>query len=148
MSSVTEPVRVRYNDCASFIFCRGVAQPGSAPALGAGGRRFKSSRPDQILHGVPHLLSQVSGFRLAAPTPPKRLKFKSSHPDQFFKDLDRLLPPCLRAVIRLKLPYLSPSLVLPESKKLHSKTADCLSGEKSWLRSPNSKNVGMGQHCL
>ena len=26
--------------------CRGVAQPGSAPALGAGGRRFKSSRPD------------------------------------------------------------------------------------------------------
>jgi hypothetical protein len=25
---------------------RGVAQPGSAPALGAGGRRFKSSRPD------------------------------------------------------------------------------------------------------
>src|SRR5437899_10629549 len=28
---------------------RGVAQPGSAPALGAGGRRFKSSRPDQRL---------------------------------------------------------------------------------------------------
>ena len=27
--------------------CRGVAQPGSAPALGAGGRRFESSRPDQ-----------------------------------------------------------------------------------------------------
>ena len=26
---------------------RGVAQSGSAPALGAGGRRFKSSRPDQ-----------------------------------------------------------------------------------------------------
>jgi hypothetical protein len=26
---------------------RGVAQPGSAPALGAGGRRFKSSRPDR-----------------------------------------------------------------------------------------------------
>ena len=25
---------------------RGVAQPGSAPALGAGGRRFKSDRPD------------------------------------------------------------------------------------------------------
>jgi hypothetical protein len=30
------------------IFRRGVAQPGSAPALGAGGRRFKSSRPDQF----------------------------------------------------------------------------------------------------
>jgi len=27
---------------------RGVAQPGSVPAWGAGGRRFKSSRPDQI----------------------------------------------------------------------------------------------------
>ena len=27
--------------------CRGVAQPGSAPALGAGGLRFKSGRPDQ-----------------------------------------------------------------------------------------------------
>ena len=27
---------------------RGVAQPGSAPALGAGGRRFESYRPDQI----------------------------------------------------------------------------------------------------
>ena len=28
--------------------CRGVAQPGSAPAWGAGGRRFNSSRPDQF----------------------------------------------------------------------------------------------------
>ena len=28
--------------------CRGVAQPGSAPALGAGGPRFKSARPDQF----------------------------------------------------------------------------------------------------
>src|SRR5437588_6073516 len=27
--------------------CRGVAQPGSAPALGAGGPEFKSRRPDQ-----------------------------------------------------------------------------------------------------
>ena len=26
--------------------CRGVAQPGSAPALGAGGPRFESARPD------------------------------------------------------------------------------------------------------
>ena len=31
------------------VTSRGVAQPGSAPALGAGGRRFKSSRPD---HGI------------------------------------------------------------------------------------------------
>ncbi len=36
---------VRYN-----APCRGVAQPGSAPALGAGGRRFKSCRPDHYLH--------------------------------------------------------------------------------------------------
>tara|TARA_B110000503_G_scaffold70279_1_gene109386 strand:+ start:36 stop:239 length:204 start_codon:yes stop_codon:yes gene_type:complete len=28
--------------------CRGVAQLGSAPAWGAGGRRFKSCRPDQL----------------------------------------------------------------------------------------------------
>ncbi len=27
---------------------RGVAQPGSAPALGAGGHRFKSGLPDQL----------------------------------------------------------------------------------------------------
>jgi hypothetical protein len=31
-----------------FARSRGVAQPGSAPALGAGGRWFESSRPDQI----------------------------------------------------------------------------------------------------
>lgn len=30
---------------------RGVAQPGSAPALGAGSRRFKSSRPDHDIRG-------------------------------------------------------------------------------------------------
>src|SRR5215472_6614312 len=29
------------------VSVRGVAQPGSAPALGAGSRRFKSSHPDQ-----------------------------------------------------------------------------------------------------
>ena|SRR5437867_6247103 len=33
---------LRYNS-----HLRGVAQPGSVPAWGAGGRRFKSSRPDQ-----------------------------------------------------------------------------------------------------
>src|ERR1700690_2182170 len=34
----------------SFIIesSRGVAQPGSAPALGAGGPRFKSARPDHF----------------------------------------------------------------------------------------------------
>ena len=33
------------------ISSRGVAQPGSAPALGAGGRWFESSRPDQLSAG-------------------------------------------------------------------------------------------------
>src|SRR5439155_26854583 len=31
---------------------RGVAQPGSAPAWGVGGRWFKSSRPDSRLNGL------------------------------------------------------------------------------------------------
>ena len=37
--------------CLSYLYFqtkRGVAQPGSAPQWGCGGRRFKSSRPDQI----------------------------------------------------------------------------------------------------
>ena len=36
--------------CAKILgnFSRGVAQPGSAPALGAGGRWFESSRPDHF----------------------------------------------------------------------------------------------------
>ncbi len=42
--AIDRPRRIRYT--ASI---RGVAQPGSAPALGAGGRRFKSSRPDHHL---------------------------------------------------------------------------------------------------
>ena len=37
---------VGYNRCN--LTSRGVAQPGSAPALGAGGPRFKSARPDQL----------------------------------------------------------------------------------------------------
>ena len=37
-------------DVALLKSRRGVAQPGSAPAWGAGGRRFKSSRPDHIFN--------------------------------------------------------------------------------------------------
>ena len=33
-----------------FLTSRGVAQPGSAPALGAGGRRFESGRPDHFFN--------------------------------------------------------------------------------------------------
>src|SRR6266404_7261098 len=34
---------------STALQCRGVAQPGSAPALGAGGPEFKSRRPDHLL---------------------------------------------------------------------------------------------------
>ena len=45
-------------------FCRGVAQPGSAPALGAGGRWFKSNRPDHLPSPVDRvLLALRSGFQ-------------------------------------------------------------------------------------
>ena len=36
---------------AIWYMDRGVAQPGSAPASGAGGRKFKSSRPDFQSYG-------------------------------------------------------------------------------------------------
>ena len=36
----------------SGVSGRGVAQPGSAPGSGPGGRRFKSSRPDQSFQEV------------------------------------------------------------------------------------------------
>ena len=45
---------------------RGVAQLGSAPASGAGGRKFKSSRPDHalVLHKMP--FSRRDGVDLTA----------------------------------------------------------------------------------
>src|SRR6185437_538609 len=50
MRAATTRRIVGYNRRAVAVnaSCRGVAQPGSAPALGAGGRRFKSYRPDQF----------------------------------------------------------------------------------------------------
>jgi hypothetical protein len=44
---------------------RGVAQPGSAPALGAGGRQFKSDRPDQLFSPLPSksVAASCSGFQ-------------------------------------------------------------------------------------
>ena len=63
MSNAPPPIRCevdRGNDCAGrdgyelvkyarikMQMSRGVAQPGSAPALGAGGLEFESPRPDQ-----------------------------------------------------------------------------------------------------
>ena len=44
------PARIDFDDFDAYDrddFTQGVAQPGSAPALEAGGRRFKSYHPDQ-----------------------------------------------------------------------------------------------------
>lgn len=41
--------------------CRGVAQFGSAPEWGSGGRRFKSSRPDHSRREDP-LTNKLKGF--------------------------------------------------------------------------------------
>ena len=38
---------------------RGVAQPGSAPAWGVGGRWFKSSRPDQLVHALLYIFASL-----------------------------------------------------------------------------------------
>ena len=38
--------------CCKLLNCRGVAQPGSAPALGAGGRVFESRRPDHKINNL------------------------------------------------------------------------------------------------
>ena len=35
-------------NCLKKPLCRGVAQSGSAPVLGTGGREFESRRPDHI----------------------------------------------------------------------------------------------------
>src|SRR5271157_1374936 len=51
--------------------CRGVAQPGRAPGSGPGGRRFKSSLPDQsyLLHVILPLIASLAliGIALTAP---------------------------------------------------------------------------------
>jgi hypothetical protein len=47
--------------CYNFWLLRGIAQPGSAPALGAGGRGFESLCPDQDLALVAHL-DRASAF--------------------------------------------------------------------------------------
>src|SRR5207249_10901252 len=49
------PLRHNRTSLEATLVPRGVAQSGSAPALGAGGRRFKSSRPDQASRFFPAL---------------------------------------------------------------------------------------------
>ncbi len=66
---------------------RGVAQLGSALALGARGRRFKSGHPDQMMHvGTPALLPVERGFccpgsdRVAARSTAVWLTLPGRHP--------------------------------------------------------------------
>jgi hypothetical protein len=59
-----------------FLRARGVAQPGSAPALGAGGRPFKSARPDRASSSGGKsngLLSRGSGVRIPSGAPRRRI---------------------------------------------------------------------------
>ena len=49
----------------SFWVCRGVAQPGSAPAWGAGGRKFESSRPDHKTKKIKKLRKKPDQFSRA-----------------------------------------------------------------------------------
>jgi hypothetical protein len=51
-------------------FIRGVAQPGSAPALGAGGRQFKSDRPDHNKMQIQIVKAQYYDRRLWGGPPP------------------------------------------------------------------------------
>ena len=67
------------------LLCRGVAQPGSAPALGAGGRRFESYRPDHsLLLRFSQLieLAHSSPARLDGPTCPE--KFENTRDEAYF----------------------------------------------------------------
>ena len=66
---------------------RGVAQPGSAPALGAGGPQFKSGRPDiPTTRGRPPApvaasAQSAKGFRVAHPLPvAQRIERRPSRP--------------------------------------------------------------------
>jgi hypothetical protein len=65
---LTEQPETGYTDNSR----RGVAQPGSAPASGAGGRKFESSRPDQRNQGVtviPWPFFRVQIYSVAHPLP-------------------------------------------------------------------------------
>src|SRR5438552_7258898 len=76
---------------------RGVAQPGSAPALGAGGPEFKSRRPDQNISRVffgllkaPFTLNLICEILAGRrPQSATRLMAKSSPRDKFSKNTPR-----------------------------------------------------------
>jgi hypothetical protein len=102
----------------SQFSCRDVAQPGSAHAWGACGRRFKSSRPDHIFFTAEFaeyaerkiiLRSQrplrliyrgVAQLGSALGSGPRGRRFKSSRPDQIlFQISDVRFQICAKSLI-------------------------------------------------
>lgn len=63
---------------------RGVAQPGSAPEWGSGGRRFKSSRPDQFLYSAESQKIEHHRSDLV-------LSAGDQHHPQNYQDLEKLI---------------------------------------------------------
>ena len=88
--------------------CRGVAQPGSAPEWGSGGRRFKSSHPDHFL--PPPLMhkqiaADIEGWVSQQPGQDHSIVFLQTLASLEFHAVDQLL---LGVLIDL----VSPSLLL------------------------------------
>ena len=63
-----------------FAGNREVAQAGSAPGLGPGGRRFESCLPDKKESGSPDAKGRPDGIGFS-PTPKDRLDFNRGVPD-------------------------------------------------------------------
>ena len=118
--------------CALIIpTCRGVAQPGSAPEWGSGGRRFESCRPDhRVLQVSPaggHLRREFSFSDRGAPAT-KRMAQKDkdesrgysppgaqcSPPFSRFPDPCTLSPETIRAAPPAPLSHSSASSAVPE----------------------------------
>ena len=59
-------LRYIMRDPSTQIYKRGVAQPGSAPPWGGGGRRFKSSRPDQHFVSLLVITSSLRSHTISA----------------------------------------------------------------------------------
>src|SRR5438876_701509 len=62
LDALADLVRLR----SAVLLAAARPQPGSAPALGAGGRRFKSSHPDQRIEGSGQRMTKLVGVMLMA----------------------------------------------------------------------------------
>ena len=103
-------VAVRPRSTSGPCMCRDVAQSGSAPALGAGCRRFESCRPDHALCGR---------SSMAEPEPSKlmtRVRFPSPAPP--FKPGQEALPLLAALIARVDVPHI---LIQPLSGKAVSR---------------------------